>query len=426
MPTTAKKHGPGSALAWIIWAIATAYFFWDYLQQVAPGAMGPYWIKAFHIDDATLGVIAGFYFYSYGVMQIPVGLISDHFGPHRPLILAAAVAVGGNICLAYAGSPHAAEMARLMIGAGTAFSFVCCLKFISNWFPHNQFATFVGLTSLIGMIGGISGEAPLAAADSAFGWRATIWMLAFIGIGLLVLIIFVLRDHPACVAKWEDHPKRSRGGQKTLADLKHIFASGQTWMCGAYVSGMNAIFFVFGALWGADFLEQAYAVSKVNAEGAMSMLFVGGIPGTIFFGWLSDRIKRRKMPMIGAAIAAMGLMALLLYGPVMPFFWVYVLLIVEGFACSAYVVAFALANDVRPPGSAGISVGFVNTCSVASSAIFQPGVGAILDMISGHGGKLTAGDYRVALSTMAGMLVLALVMALFSKETHCKPIYEES
>lgn len=426
MTTTAKKHGPGSILAWIIWAIATTYFFWDYLQQVAPGAMGPYWIKAFHIDNATLGVIAGFYFYSYGVMQIPVGLISDHFGPHRPLILAAAVAVGGNILLAFAYSPLAAEMARLMIGAGTAFSFVCCLKLISNWFPHNQFATLVGLTSLIGMIGGISGEAPLAAADSAFGWRATIWMLAFFGMGILILIIFVLRDHPAGVAKWEDHPKRSRGGKKTLTDIKHMFASGQTWMCGAYVSGMNAIFFVFGALWGADFLEQAYAISKVDAEGAMSMLFVGGIPGTLFFGWLSDRIKRRKMPMIVAAIAALGLMALLLYGPVMPFFLVYVLLIVEGFACSAYVVAFALANDVRPPGSAGISVGFVNTCSVASSAIFQPGVGAILDGISGQGGELTAGDYRVALSTMAGLLVLALVMALFFKETHCKPIYEES
>lgn len=426
MTTTAKKHGPGSILAWIIWAIATTYFFWDYLQQVAPGAMGPYWIKAFHIDNATLGVIAGFYFYSYGVMQIPVGLISDHFGPHRPLILAAAVAVGGNILLAFAYSPLAAEMARLMIGAGTAFSFVCCLKLISNWFPHNQFATLVGLTSLIGMIGGISGEAPLAAADSAFGWRATIWMLAFFGMGTLILIIFVLRDHPAGVAKWEDHPKRSRGGKKTLTDIKHIFASGQTWICGAYVSGMNAIFFVFGALWGADFLEQAYAISKVDAEGAMSMLFVGGIPGTLFFGWLSDRIKRRKMPMIVAAIAALSLMALLLYGPVMPFFLVYVLLIVEGFACSAYVVAFALANDVRPPGSAGISVGFVNTCSVASSAIFQPGVGAILDGISGQGGELTAGDYRVALSTMAGLLVLALVMALFFKETHCKPIYEES
>ncbi|MDZ7699216.1 MAG: MFS transporter [Deltaproteobacteria bacterium] len=424
MTTTAKKYTHSSLLAWIIWAIATAYFFWDYLQQVAPGAMGPYWIKAFHIDNATLGVIAGFYFYSYGVMQIPVGLISDHFGPHRPLILAAAVAVGGNVLLAFAKSPTAAEMARLMIGAGTAFSFVCCLKFISNWFPHNRFATLVGLTSLIGMIGGISGEAPLAAADHAFGWRGTIWILAVFGMVLLVLIICVLRDHPAGAAKWEDHPKRSRGGRKTLDDLKHVFGTGQIWMCGAYVSGLNAIFFVFGALWGADFLEQAYGVSKVNAEGAMSMLFVGGIPGTFFFGWWSDRIKQRKMPMILAVGVALGLMLLLLYGPQLPFFMVYVLLIVLGSACSAYVVAFALANDVRPQGSAGIVVGFVNTCSVASSAIFQPGVGIILDSISGGGDHLTIGDYRLALSTMAVLLALALAMALFSRETHCRPLYE--
>ena len=424
MTTTAKKFTHSSILAWIIWAIATAYFFWDYLQQVAPGAMGPYWIKAFHIDDATLGVIAGFYFYSYGFMQIPVGLISDHFGPHRPLILAAAVAVGGNVLLAFAKSPMEAELARLMIGAGTAFSFVSALKFISNWFPHNRFATLVGLTSLIGMVGGISGEAPLAAADNLFGWRGTIWILAIFGMALLVLIIFVLRDHPAGATKWEDHPKRSRGLQKTLADLKHIFSSGQIWMCGGYVSGLNAIFFVFGALWGADFLTQTYGVSKVDAEGAMSMLFVGGIPGTFFFGWLSDKIKRRKMPMVVAVAGALCLMLFLLYGPPMPFPLVYAVLIIIGFACSAYVVAFALANDVRPPGSAGIVVGFVNTCSVASSAIFQPGVGVILDDISKQSSHPSAGDYRVALSTMAGLLVLALLMALFSKETHCQAIHE--
>ena len=217
-----------------------------------------------------------------------------------------------------------------MIGAGTAFSFVCCLKFISNWFAHDRFATLVGLTSLIGMIGGISGEAPLAAADNAFGWRGTIWILAVFGMILLVLIIFILRDHPAGSAKWEDHPKRSRGSRKTLTDLKHVFGSGQIWMCGAYVSGLNAIFFVFGALWGADFLAHAYGVSKVDAEGAMSMLFVGGIPGTFFFGWLSDKIKRRKMPMMVSALVALCLMLVLLYGPQMPFFLVYALLVFAG------------------------------------------------------------------------------------------------
>jgi len=425
MTTMAKKHGHGSILAWFIWAIATGYFFWDYLQQVAPGAMGPYWIKAFHIDDATLGIIAGFYFYSYGIMQIPVGLIGDHFGPHRPLIVAASVAVAGNILLAVADSPLSAEMARLMIGAGTAFSFVSCLKLISNWFPHEYFATLVGLTSLIGMVGGISGEAPLSATVGAFGWRTTIWILAVIGMGLAALIIFVVRDHPARAIRWEDHPERNRGAHKTLSDLKHVFSSGQTWRCGAYVSGMNAIYFVFGALWGADFLVQYYGITKVQAEGAMSMLFVGGIPGSFFFGWFSDKIKGRKMPMLGAGIIATAVLAFVIYGPVMPLPILYTLLIVQGFMCSAYVVAFALANDVRPPGSAGVSVGFVNTCSVASSAIFQPGVGTILDGLAGSATP-SVGDYRIALSTMIGLVSMALLMALFSKETHCRPLYEKS
>jgi MFS family permease len=186
---------------------------------------------------------------------------------------------------------------------------------------------------------------------------------------------------------------------------------------------MNAIYFVFGALWGTDFLVDCYGITQVHAEGAMSMLFVGGIPGSFFFGWFSDKIGRRKMPMLGAGIVSVAVLSFIIYGPRMPLFLVYALLIVQGFMCSAYVVAFALGNDVRPPGSAGISIGFINTCSVASSAIFQPGVGAILDLLGGRTTP-TAGQYRIALSTMVGLLLMALVMAIFSKETHCRPLYE--
>ncbi|MFP3912403.1 MAG: MFS transporter, partial [Desulfobacteraceae bacterium] len=173
-----------------------------------------------------------------------------------------------------------------------------------------------------------------------------------------------------------------------------------------------------------DFLVDYYGVTKVQAEGAMSMLFVGGIPGSFFFGWFSDKIQRRKLPMLGAGIMAAGVLAFVIYGPRMPLSLLYALLIIQGFMCSAYVVSFALANDVRPPGSAGISVGFVNTCSVASSAVFQPGVGAILDSLGGN--SPTPGDYRIALSAMVGLVVMAMLMALFSKETHCRPLYENT
>jgi MFS family permease len=421
----AKKFGKGSILAWMVWVIATSFFFWDYLQEVAPSSMGPSWMTSFHIDETTIGIIAALYFYSYGLMQIPVGLIADHYGPHRPMILAVLTAVGGNIVLALAGGPVSAGIGRMLTGFGSAFSYVCCLKLISNWFDEGRFATLAGLTALVGMAAGISGEAPLAFAVGAFGWRTTVWILASVGIVLAVVIAFVVRDHPARTVRWEDHPQKQRGPKKTWSDLKHVLTSRQTWLCGIFVSGVNSVFFVFGALWGAGFLEKVHGVGSEQAAAAMSMLFVGGIPGSIFFGWFSDRIRRRRLPMIAAGTGVLAAMVCLLYVPSLPLPLIYILLLAVGFLCTAYVVAFALAHDVRPPGSAGVSMAFVNTCSVASSAILQPVVGAILDAIVGKG-KPTAGDYRMALTVITAFLAVALLASILTKETHCRSTHHDS
>jgi hypothetical protein len=49
----------------------------------------------------------------------------------------------------------------------------------------------------------------------------------------------------------------------------------------------------------------------------------------------------------------------------------------------------------------------------------------ILDALAGKATPSVA-DYRIALSTMIGLVAMALLMAHFSKETHCRPLYERS
>ena len=71
--------------------------------------------------------------------------------------------MAGTGCLLFSlsDSPVTASITRMLVGAGAAFSFVSCLKLAANWFPANRFATLVGLTNIIGMIGAISGEGPI-------------------------------------------------------------------------------------------------------------------------------------------------------------------------------------------------------------------------------------------------------------------------
>ena len=420
-------------MPWIIWAIAVSYVFFDSLQQMVPGVIGTALLGPLQIDAAALATFGAFYFYSYAAMQIPVGLITDRFGPHRPLVIAVLVAAGGSALFAISGGLASAQMSRMLIGMGTAFAYVSCLKLVSHWFPHSRFATLACLTGMVGMLGSITGDAPLADAVEHLGWRETSGVLVAIAVVLAILIWRIVRDHPPGARRWEDHPEHKRGASKTLADLKHTISKWQSWGTALYITTMNATFPVFGEVWGIVFIERVYDIGEVEAAAVVSTLFVGGLLGSISWGLISDRIRRRRLPMILAASGALVTMLVILYLPGvqhLPLRVASVLIGLQGFCCSGAFLGFAVGNDIRPPGSAGAPLGFLNTCAAGGTALFLPITGWLLDVRSPERvaqgiSALSAGDLCFAMTFIIVCLSVALLAAVFSRETHCQLLYDE-
>lgn len=406
-------------LPWIIWIVGTLYFFFDYMNQVVPSVMADPLMKTFHVDATVMGTIAAVYFYVYAVMQIPVGLIVDHFGPHRSLGVAAIIATIGCILFSMSSSADTAMLTRMLVGAGACFSFVSCLKLISNWFPENRFGTMTGLTNIVGMIGAIVGVGPLSDLTISIGWRHTNLVLAAVGAVICVLIFVLVRDHPYRAVPWHKNDENNRGIRKSLIDLKHIFSNSQSWINGIYGAMINTAFTALGALWGAQYFQKLYNLSEAHAGTLSSMIFVGAIPGSFFFGWFSDKIQRRKPPMIIGACGGMIFIVMQLYVPNIPLWGSYVLMFFLGFFCSGNVVAYGLAHDIRPEGSAGVSLGFVNMCLIGGSSLFQPFIGWLLVFHASGVGKYSIQDYRFALSSIVVCLAITLITSLMIRETYC-------
>ncbi|WP_108651534.1 MFS transporter [Dongshaea marina] len=265
-------------LPWVIWGIGACYFLFDYMNQVVPGVISQDLESYLHINAEMVGVIASVYFLSYALLQIPIGLIVDHFGPKWPLFIAAIVATLGCVAFSFSTQAYAMILMRLFIGAGAAFSFVSCLKLVSNWFDSRLFATLTGLTNMVGMIGAIVAQAPLAYVTQTLGWRTTIECLAGIGALLTLLILLVVRNKPGPVSGKRTEPSASRGLQKSWQDLKHVFAIKEFWLIGIYAATINTAFAAVGALWGVSYIAERYQLSAVDAAGVNSLLFVGGLP----------------------------------------------------------------------------------------------------------------------------------------------------
>jgi len=407
---------------WTVWGLAALFVVYNYVQQVAPGVIAADLAQAFQVSAGALGTIAAFYFYAYAALQIPVGLTVDRFGPHRPLAVAIATAAVGSLAFSWAGSAGAAQYSRLLIGAGAAFSFIACLKLASNWFAPGLFATLAGLTNTAGMVGAALGGAPLAALVRTTGWRGAMGLLAGAAAALAVLVLLLVRDRPPGAETLPDDQGKTPASGSLRRGAWAVVANRQGWLNAVYATAISIVFVAFGALWGTTYVEKVYGLDTVAASGTVSMLFFGAIAGSLFFGWFSDRIRRRRAPMIVAAIGGLFAMAAILYLPVLPLVALKALLAALGFFCSANIISYAVAHDLCPPERAGLALGFLNTCYYAGSAISQPLVGWLLDTRAPRPGAglaaLTAADFRFALSAVVGCLALSLVAALLLEETH--------
>ena len=192
---------------------------------------------------------------------------------------------------------------RFLIGASAAFSLVGAMAVAGQWFPANRFAVLSGGAMAMGMAGGVFGQAPLRLAVEASDWRTANLLLAAGGVALAVAAWATVRD------KW-----RGAGGvADVLAGLGVVVRHRQTWLIALSGLGTSAPLLGFASLWGVPFLETAYALPRTHAATLTSMLFVGWGVGAPLFGWLSDRIGRRKAPLLaGLALETLAL-AILIY-----------------------------------------------------------------------------------------------------------------
>ncbi len=408
-----------NALPWLIWGLAALFVVFNYLQQVVPNIIAGDLSHAFNASESTLGNIAACYFYAYAILQIPVGLIVDRFGTRWPLVIAILLAGLGTLAFAWAHDSGGAQIARFVMGASAAFSFIGCLKLVQAWFPPSKFSTLAGLTNMAGMLG-MTGGVPIAILVKSIGWRETVAWLGGAELVLAVLVFLVVRDGPVAVVS-RAAPATQAGG------ISGVLANFQVWINAIYATSISLVYVAFGGLWGTPYIQKVYGLSTVAAAGAGNYLFVGGIVGSLFFGWISDYLGRRKLPMVLAGVGALATLAGLLYLPDVPLLGFKAGLLLVGFFSSANIISYAVARDLYPK-LAGFSIGFLSTCYFAGSAASQPLVGMLLEhsnpssqRSAGLASLTATGDYHYALSPLVGFMLVGLIASLLLRETLNKP-----
>lgn len=408
--------------AWLIWGIAAVFYSYEFFLRISPAVMTNDLMASFQIDAAAVGLLSGFYYYAYASMQIPVGILLDTFGIRRLLTAAASLVAFGCYLFATSSVFWHVELGRILMGIGSAFAFIGVLKLATNWFSEEYFAMVIGLTNTLGVLGGISGEVPLANFVSTVGWRHSMFVATILGLIIAVTIAFFIRDFP------RHAPRGIRQDQHNArhfwSGLVAVLSSPRTWLVAAIGGLMVAPVAAFTELWSVPFLELGHHLTKTNAAFVASFMFIGIAVGGPTHGLISGKLGRRKPVIWCGALGALLCLSAAIYLSIPNIVILGSILFLFGFFTSSMLLCFALNTELHPNWATGVAVGFTNMIVMLGGTIFQPWVGHVLDQHWNgtllNGARLyVLSDYRAALSLLVVCLILALMLIPFMKETFC-------
>ena len=281
------------------------------------------------------------------------------------------------------------------------------------------------------MTGAAFGLATINQIISAFAnWRDAMLTGCVVGLALSVLIWLITRDKPVNGGYWLTASEKQNTVVKQISvgrALAEVVLCKQAWYVSIFAGFMFVPTLTFAAMWGVPFLVEAHGFSRDTAGCLAGLVFIGWVFGAPIYGWVSDHIGRRNIPMYFANIATLVISLAIIYGDNLSAISIGALMFLLGFTSSGFIIAFAVMREKNRPEVSGTAIGFINTLNTfLGGAILQPFIGKVLDWVAPAAIETSAGkifslaDYRTALLIIPVCLLVSFVMLLLLKETYCK------
>ena len=355
-----------SGLGVVSYIIASLFLLYEMAVQVSPSVMVPQLMSELHINSATLGFMASTYFWSYTIMQMPVGLLYDRFSAKTLLMIAILLVSSGILFFATTHWVSTLALGRFLMGLGSAFAFVGVLMTAARWFSRTHFAFLVGVAQLLAAVGAASGEGPLSLLVNAEGWRHAALILSVVGFMLFLAVAVFMRRHPD-----EGVDKKDLSWSKVWASFRHVLRVKQMWWIALYAFFSWGPITIFTSMWGVPYLMERFAITNTEASWVCAMTWGFLAITSPLIGGLSNRISALLLMQWTALVGFAGAAAML-YWPGLSLWGAYVAAAAIGVGAAGQILSFEVVRQQRLQDDLGFSIGFTNMGVVASGATLQP------------------------------------------------------
>ncbi|WP_158543528.1 MFS transporter [Dyella solisilvae] len=406
----------GGARAWGVWCIAVAFVSYYFSFQTGYSIVNANVQKDVGLSVAQVGHIAALYTWVLAACQFLSGPLFDRLGARSVLLPAMVLVTLGVFTFANANSFGMLLVAQACVALGSCTGFVGAGYIGGTWFGWHKFSFMFGLVQFAASMLAVFTQNLLTLALSVLPWRTLFNGAGMGGVVLLGIAMVWLRD-----ANTVTVPAGQTFGALLLSiprSLAKVAKVPHVWAAAAFGALCFGVLLSLGVVWGPK-LMTIRGFGRESANLASSLLWLGLAVGSFTIPWISDRVQRRKLPVLIGLAVQMFALVLLLYVPTKSSTFDMLLCFTFGLGNAVHMLAFSTAADVVAQQYIGTSAAMINGMFsiIGGVMISRPGMRAGLGLEQG----LTPATLELAQFAgrplMAG-LCLALIIALIMRETY--------
>ncbi len=419
-----------SRRSWLIFSIAAFAYLVAVLQRSSFGVAGVQATERFGVAAAALSTLAVVQLVVYAVLQVPVGVAVDRVGPRFLITAGACLMLAGQATLAVAPNLAIAILARALVGAGDAMTFIAAIRLLSSWFDGKSLPLASQWLGTTGQLGQVLSALPFSLALHAVGWTPAYLSAAALSMVAAAVVLLAVRNYPPETGPIAVPPER----HPPLIQLRDALARPGTQLgfWSHFVSQSSVTMLTI--LWGFPFLSVALGYGPQGASLLLTYIVVIAAMSGPLLGLMSARFPLRRSNIIIGIVIAMGVAwGIVLAWPGTPPLWtVLLLLTVISIGGPGSLIGFDFARTFNPTRAHGSATGVVNVGGFLASFVLVFLVGVVLDAIDrsrgGHGvpSQLYSFDsFRVAFLTQYLVIGTGMVFLFSARRRTRNRLHEE-
>ena len=379
-------------------------YFLSYLYRSTNAVLAPYLSSDLNLNAEQLGLITSAYFLTFGLFQLPLGVLLDKYGARKVQSILFLIAAIGAILFSLGNDVWSLVTARGLIGLGVSGALMAAFKAFAFWYPKERLPLLIGLFMSAGGMGAIVASTPLEMALQITDWRGVYLFIGIVTIFVGVLIFFIVPEKQE-----NNYNEKSLPVQKVL---KNIYTSYAFWRIGPLSGIAGGTGLAILGLWAGPWLSD---IGKFNQNEIDNILFISTIMmtiGTTSLGIITDYLRKFNISPVGVMGGALFVfiipLTIITFGIMPKAIWPWVILSITSLAAT---LAYAGLSQHFPTSYAARASTAINLICFLMAFIAQYAIGFIMQLVEpGKQSGYSIKAYKAGFGLFLGLLIICYII----------------